>query len=134
MDHQHSDGWISDEIFRSMRRNCEVYKKVKMREEQLKQENEQLKQENTRLQIVRNGNDKLITWSDYVLNVCKDGKQRTSREIFQAIQLMDSHPWEPTAKTPESTCGTCCLYLFQKKKVSRVKFENERHYKYQKNL
>ena len=45
--HTHAvDGWVSDEIFRDMRRNCEAYKKKCKEVEKLKEENEKLKEQN----------------------------------------------------------------------------------------
>ena len=46
---KHADGWESDDIFRSMRRNCEAYKKVKKDNEKLKLDNEILRKENESL-------------------------------------------------------------------------------------
>jgi len=47
--HHHKDGWTSDEIFRSMRRNCESYKKKDMECICLQQENNSLQSENDKL-------------------------------------------------------------------------------------
>ena len=40
--HQHADGWSSDEIFRSMRRNAEAYKKKDMELIKVKREKEEI--------------------------------------------------------------------------------------------
>tara|TARA_B110000902_G_scaffold258421_1_gene328147 strand:+ start:1290 stop:1760 length:471 start_codon:yes stop_codon:yes gene_type:complete len=41
---KHADGWESDEIFRSMRRNCEAYKKKDMELTKIKQEKDALQE------------------------------------------------------------------------------------------
>ena len=47
----HKDGWESDEIFRSMRRNCESYKKKDVELQKIKKENNELKSEIQRLKV-----------------------------------------------------------------------------------
>jgi hypothetical protein len=47
--HQHADGWSSDEIFRSMRRNAEAYKKKDMELIKVKEELEILKKDTKEL-------------------------------------------------------------------------------------
>ena len=64
---KHADGWESDDIFRSMRRNCEAYKKVKKENEQLKLEIDTLRKQ---IQILSK-EPTLNTWSDYILYVWK---------------------------------------------------------------
>ena len=57
------------------------------------------------------------TFNDYILQVCKDGKQRTVREIFDEINMMDTKPWSSVSKTPCSTCSATCGKLFQNGKL-----------------
>ena len=93
-DNQHADGWHSDDTFRSMRRNCEAYKKKDMELIRANQEIESLKQEIKKLTIELNRkNSNLITWTDYILYVCRDGEQRTSKEIFNEIKLKELQPF-----------------------------------------
>jgi hypothetical protein len=122
---KHADGWTSDEIFRSMRRNCEAYKKKDIELQKLKKENKQLKKENEQLKKELGFN--LKTWNDYILYVGRDGKQRTSREIFNEIELMETKPWASDAKTPESTCSATCGTLFSKNKLFKT---NDSPHKY----
>ena len=113
---KHADGWESDDIFRSMRRNCEAYKKVKKENEQLKLEIDTLRKQ---IQILSK-EPTLNTWSDYILYVCKDGKQRTVREIFNEIDNMSCKPWTYDAKTPCSTCSSICGDLFKQTKLYKT--------------
>jgi hypothetical protein len=113
---KHADGWESDDIFRSMRRNCEAYKKVKKENEQLKLEIDTLRKQ---IQILSK-EPTLNTWSDYILYVCKDGKQRTSRGIFNIIDQMKQKPWTAEAKTPWATCGRTCIDLFKNNKLYKT--------------
>ena len=113
---KHADGWESDDIFRSMRRNCEAYKKVKKENEQLKLEIDTLRKQ---IQILSK-EPTLNTWSDYILYVCKDGKQRTSRGIFNIIDQMKQKPWTSDAKTPCSTCSKVCGDLFKQTKLYKT--------------
>ena len=121
MDNQHADGWNSDEAFRSMRRNCEAYKNKDMELRKMQLENEQLRKENVDLKKEL-GRDKptLKGWNDYILHVCKDGQQRSVREIFDEIDKMDTKPWDPNAKTPCSTCSRTCGELFTKNKLYKT--------------
>ena len=114
MDNQHVDGWNSDEVFRSMRRNCEAYKKMCQENEQLKKEIVALKKELGR------GDPELKTWNDYILYVLRDGKQRTAKEIFNIINGMDQKPFPPEAKTPVKTCGSICGTLFTKNMILKT--------------
>ena len=41
--HQHANGWKSDDVFRSMRRNAEAYKKKDMELIKVKREKEEMK-------------------------------------------------------------------------------------------
>ncbi len=124
----HADGWSSDEVFRSMRRNCESYKKVSVELQKLKQKFESLqkeldivKKENESLKKeVGRGSSLLKSWNDYILHVCRDGQQRTTREIFNAIELMDIRPWSSDAKTPEATCSARCGDLFKHTKLYKT--------------
>ena len=113
---KHADGWESDDIFRSMRRNCEAYKKIKKENEQLKLELDKLKKQ---LQDILK-EPELKTWNDYVLFVCRDGKQRTVREIFNEIDKMSIKPWTSDAKTPCSTCSSICGDLFKHNKIYKT--------------
>ena len=119
--HTHSDGWKSDETFRSMRRNCESYKKKCQEVEQLHKVIDNLEEENTSLkkELGREENE-LNSWSDYILYVLRDGKQRTSKEIFNVINNMDKKPFTPEAKTPASTCGSICGFLFTNNKILKT--------------
>ena len=124
----HADGWSSDEVFRSMRRNCESYKKVSVELQKLKQKCESLqkeldtvKKENESLKKeVGRGSSLLKSWNDYILHVCRDGQQRTAREIFNVIELMDIRPWTHDAKTPEATCSARCGDLFNRNKLCKT--------------
>ena len=60
------------------------------------------------------------TFNDYILQVCKDGKQRTVREIFDEINMMDTKPWSSVSKTPCSTCSAACGKLFQSGKLLKT--------------
>lgn len=60
------------------------------------------------------------TFNDYILHVCKDGKQRTVREIFDEINMMDTKPWSSVSKTPCSTCSAACGKLFQNGKLLKT--------------
>ena len=111
---KHADGWESDDIFRSMRRNCEAYKKVKKENEQLKLEINTLRKQ---IQILSK-EPTLKKWSDYILYVCKDGKQRTVREIFNEIDNMPSRP--SYSKTPLNTCSSTCGDLFKQTKLYKT--------------
>ena len=62
----------------------------------------------------------LKVWNDYILHVCKDGEQRTVREIFNEIDKMKTKPWPPEAKTPSSTCSATCGALFTKNKILKT--------------
>ena len=55
----------------------------------------------------------LNTFNDYILHVCKDGKQRTVIEIFDEINMMDTKPWSSVSKTPCSTCSATCGKLLK---------------------
>ena len=57
---------------------------------------------------------------DYILHVCKDEKQRTVREIFDEINMMDTKPWSSAFKTPCSTCSATCGKLFQNGKLLKT--------------
>jgi hypothetical protein len=58
-------------------------------------------------------------WNECILSVCRDGTHRSSDEIYEVIKSMDKQPWDPSAKTPSSTCGTMCLRLWEKGKLER---------------
>lgn len=60
------------------------------------------------------------TFNDYILHVCKDGKQRTVREIFDEINMMDTKPWSSVSKTPCNTCSAACGKLFQNGKLLKT--------------
>ena len=62
----------------------------------------------------------LNTFNDYILHVCKDGKQRTVREIFDEINMMDKKPWSSISKTPCNTCNAACGKLFQNGKLLKT--------------
>lgn len=62
----------------------------------------------------------LNTFNDYILHVCKDGKQRTVREIFDEINMMDTKPWSSVSKTPCNTCSATCGKLFQNGKLLKT--------------
>lgn len=64
--------------------------------------------------------DTLNTFNDYILHVCKDGKQRTVREIFDEINMMDTKPWSSVSKTPCNTCSAACGKLFQNGKLLKT--------------
>ena len=117
----HADGWTSDEIFRSMRRNCEEYKKKCQEIEKLHKIIDNLTKENKELKKeLGRGDPELKTWNDYILYVLRDGKQKTSKEIFNEINKMNEKPFPPEAKTPSSTCSTTCGTLFAKNKILKT--------------
>ena len=60
------------------------------------------------------------TFNDYILQVCKDGNQRTVREIFDEINMMDTKPWSSVSKTPCSSCSATCGKLFQTGKLLKT--------------
>ena len=60
------------------------------------------------------------SFNDYILYVCNDGKQRTVREIFDEINMMDTKPWSTEAKTPCSTCSAVCGKLFLSGKIFKT--------------
>ena len=119
--HTHSDGWKSDETFRSMRRNCESYKKKCQEVEQLHKVIDNLEKDNASLkkELGREGTE-LKTWNDYILHICRDGQLRTAREIFNVINKMDKKPFTPEAKTPATTCSANCGTLFTKNKLCKT--------------
>jgi len=69
---------------------------------------------------LKSGPDTLNTFNDYILHVCKDGKQRTVREIFDEINMMDTKPWSSVSKTPCNTCSAACGKLFQNGKLLKT--------------
>ena len=85
-----------------------------MLQPELKKVIETLKKELGRDKLTLNG------WNDYILHVCKDGQQRTVREIFNSIELMDTRPWLPNAKTPCTTCSSACGELFKQNKLCKT--------------
>ena len=147
MSHCHADG-TSDEIFRSMRSNCEAYKKKDMELVQAKQqvaqltegiaqltegmaqltegmaqlteENGTLKSELLKYIINKPKQVPLKTWNDHILYVCRDRVKRSSIDIFALIHGMDSHPWKDDAKTPEATCGTTCRTLVTAQRLHKT--------------
>ena len=82
----------------------------------------QLQQEVTKLQTKQSTviPNKLNTWNEYILYVCRDGKQRTAREIFNEIEEMDEKPWSKEAATPSATCSANCGTLFSKGKLYKT--------------
>ena len=117
----HVDGWTSDEIFRSMRRNCESYKKKCQEIEKLHKIIDNLTKENKELKKELGRDDpELKTWNDYILYVLRDGKQKTSKDIFNIINEMNKKPFPPEAKTPASTCNATCGTLFAKNKILKT--------------
>jgi hypothetical protein len=95
----------------------------------LKKEIEILKNELKKLDLVKkeNDGDKLSSWSDYILHICKDGDLRTVKEIFNKIDKMDEKPWSEEAKTPESSCNERCGTLYKKGKLCKT---NDKPIKY----
>lgn len=85
--------------------------------EKLKKEVERLKEELEKIKTEEKEKHGLNTWDEYILFVCKDGKQRTSKEIFYEIKKMKTHPWSDKAKTPENSCNERCGSLFKDKKL-----------------
>ena len=86
------------------RKKCAECIAVRKENDGLRKELAKLKEPDTKV---------LKTWNDYILHICKDGNQRTTREIFDEIRSMDSQPWSPEAKTPEATCSSVCGQLFK---------------------
>ena len=137
----HADGWTSDEVFRSMRRNCESYKKKDIELQKVKQEKDILQKELNKIkkdyealkqellqkiiEINKTTPEEKITlngWNDYILYVCRDGTKRTANEIYNLIELMETHPWSSEAKTPMATCYRTCNDLCERNKLCKEGF------------
>ena len=113
----------TDDIFRSMKRNCEEYFNLKKENEYLNSQNDELLKKNKELQDKINKLEtnkfkiKRPKWKEAVISICKDGKQRTSTEIYHLINLMNPKPGTLTdeewkIKTPDETCSATCTGLF----------------------
>ena len=57
-------------------------------------------------------------WKDSILYVCRDGKQRTSKEIFNEISKLESHP--VFCQTPYRSCSAECGRLFDTGKLYKT--------------
>ena len=64
--------------------------------------------------------NQLKTLNDHILHVCKDGEQRTVKEIFDQINNMEIKPWSKEAKTPCSSCSAACGKLFKNDKIYKT--------------
>jgi len=113
----------NDDILKSMKRNCEEYFNLKKENEYLNLQNNELIKKNKELQDKINKLEtnkskiKRPKWKEAVLSICKDGKQRTSTEIYHLINLMNPKPGTLTdeewkIKTPDETCSSICTVLF----------------------
>ena len=111
-----------DNTLLSMIRNCEEYKQQFIELQTLRKEVERLTKENISLQrkLQKEDISSLETWNDFILHVCKDGKQRTVREIYNELLKMDKKPWSNTAKTPKETCSATCGKLFCDNKLCKT--------------
>ncbi len=84
---------------------------LEKRNKEIKQRNKEIKQLQDILNITP-GEKVFQTLNDYILHVCKDGIQRTVREIYDIIDEMSIKPWSHDAKTPCNTCNAKCAKLF----------------------
>tara|TARA_Y100001935_G_C17178614_1_gene443949 strand:+ start:89 stop:460 length:372 start_codon:yes stop_codon:yes gene_type:complete len=86
---------------------------------ELQEKNKEIKQLQDLLNITP-GEKPFQTLNDYILHVCKDGEQRTVREIFDIIDKMNVKPWSEDAKTPCNTCNAACARLFKESKLLKT--------------
>ena len=86
---------------------------------ELAKRNKEIKQLQDLLNITP-GEKPFQTLNDYILHVCKDGIQRTVREIYEIIDDMNIKPWSHDAKTPCNTCNAKCAKLFTEGKLLKT--------------
>ena len=94
-------------------------KEVATLKQELSKKDEEIKQLKALLEI-EDIPKKLHTWNDYILYVCRDGKQRTSTEIFEEINGMETKPGSKEAKTPSASCSSACGTLFKSGKLCKT--------------
>lgn len=94
-------------------------KEVASLKQELSKKDEEIKQLKSLLETV-DITKKLHTWNDYILYICRDGKQRTSTEIFEKINEMETKPWSKCAKTPDASCSSACGTLFKSGKLYKT--------------
>ena len=93
---QHADGWSSDEVFRSMRRNCESYKKIsvelhKVKQElvALQQELDTVKKENESLkkEVGRGSSESIKWWLSYGIDDYVDYREPYKKIIYKGVNV-----------------------------------------------
>ena len=94
----------------------------------LKKKNEEISKLQDLLNITP-GEKPFQKFSDYILHVCKDGEQRTVRDIFDEINKMNVKPWSDDAKTPCNTCNATCAKLFKEGKLLKTNHTPRKYYK-----
>ena len=92
---------------------------IKRLKTELEKRNKEIKQLQDLLNITP-GEKPFQTLNDYILHVCKDGIQRTVREIYEIIDEMNIKPWSHDAKTPCNTCNAKCAKLFNEGKLLKT--------------
>lgn len=102
--------------------------KLEEKNEELQKKDEKIKQLQDLLNITP-GEKPFQTLGDYILHVCKDGEQRTVRDIFDEIDKMDVKPWSDDAKTPCNTCNAACARLFKEGKLLKTNHAPRKYYK-----
>lgn len=102
--------------------------KLKKKNEEIEAKNEEIKQLQDLLNITP-GEKPFQTFSDYILHVCKDGEQRSVRDIFDEINKMTVKPWSDDAKTPCNTCNATCAKLFKEGKLLKTNHIPRKYYK-----
>ncbi len=100
---------------------------LKEKNQQLTEEIESLKKDKDIKPIINPDKPK---WNECILSVCKDGKQRTAREIFNEIDKLEIKPWSDSAKTPDQTCSAACGHLFFKDILVRTNDDPIKYFMY----
>jgi len=100
---------------------------LKEKNKELSEEINDLKKDTGEKSIINPDKPK---WNECILSVCKDGEQRTSREIFNEINNFKIKPWSDSAKTPDQTCSAACGHLFQRKLLVRTNDEPIKYFMY----
>ena len=102
--------------------------KLKKKNEEIQAKNEEISKLQDLLNITP-GEKPFQKFSDYILHVCKDGEQRTVRDIFDEINKMTVKPWSDDAKTPCNTCNATCAKLFNEGKLLKTNHIPRKYYK-----
>lgn len=101
---------------------------IQAKKEEIQAKNEEISKLQDLLNITH-GEKPFQKFSDYILHVCKDGEQRTVRDIFDEINKMTLKPWSDDAKTPCNTCNATCAKLFNEGKLLKTNHIPRRYYK-----